>query len=75
MQYEVIPTPKFEKDLKKLGKKNRGIAEDIEPVLEDMERGNFKGDIIPMNLRDNNNVAIKIRIANASSQKGKSGRV
>ena len=75
MQYEVILTPKFEKDLKKLGKKNRGIAEDLEPVLEDMERGNFKGDIIPMNLRDNNNVAIKIRIANASSQKGKSRRI
>lgn len=38
MQYEVIPTPKFEKDLKKLGKKDRGIGEDLEPVLEDLEK-------------------------------------
>ena len=34
MQYEVIPTPKFEKDLKRLGKKDRGIGNDIEPILE-----------------------------------------
>ena len=37
MQYEVIPTPRFEKDLKKLGKKNRNIDDDLEPVLEDLE--------------------------------------
>lgn len=37
MQYEVIPTPKFEKDLKRLGKKNRNIGNDIEPVLEELE--------------------------------------
>lgn len=37
MQYEVIPTPKFEKDLKKLVKKDRGIGNDLEPVLEELE--------------------------------------
>lgn len=37
MQYEVIPTPRFEKDLKKLGKKNRDIGDDIEPILENLE--------------------------------------
>ena len=37
MQYEVIPTPKFEKDLKRLSKKNRDIGNDIEPILEDLE--------------------------------------
>lgn len=37
MQYKVIPTPRFEKDLKKLGKKNKNITDDLEPVLEDLE--------------------------------------
>lgn len=37
MQYEVISTPRFVKDLKRLGKKNRDIGEDIEPILENLE--------------------------------------
>lgn len=37
MQYEVIPTPRFEKDLKKLGKKNKNISDDLVPVLEELE--------------------------------------
>lgn len=73
MQYEVIPTPKFEKDLKRLGKKDRGIGNDIEPILEKLEMGNFQGDIIPMSLKDNNNIAIKIRVASTRRNIGKSG--
>lgn len=73
MQYEVIPTPKFEKDLKKLGKKNKDIVDDIEPVLENLEHGKFDGNIIQMHLKDNNNVAIKVRVANTGNNKGKSG--
>lgn len=73
MQYEVIPTPKFEKDLKKLGKKDRGIGDDIEPVLEGIERGEIHGKTIPMSLKDDNNMAIKIRVASTSRNMGKSG--
>lgn len=73
MQYEVIPTPKFAKDLKKLGKKDKGIGDDIEPILENLEEGKFQGDIIPMSLKDNNNMAIKIRVASTSRNMGKSG--
>ena len=73
MQYEVIPTPKFERDLKKLGRKDKGIGNDIEPVLEKLEEGDFQGDVIPMRLKDNNNMAIKIRIASTSRKIGKSG--
>lgn len=73
MQFEVIPTPKFEKDLKKLSKKNRHIDEDIEPVLEKLEQGDLQGKVIPMSLQDNNNIAIKIRVANAGNNAGKSG--
>lgn len=73
MQYNVIPTPKFEKDLKRIGKKDRGIRGDIEPVLEDLENGNFQGETIPMSLKDNNNVAIKIRVASTARKIGKSG--
>ena len=51
MQYEVIPTPKFEKDLKKIGKKDKGIADELEPILEDLEKGKMKGKVIPMSLK------------------------
>ena len=37
MQYKVIPTPRFEKDLKRLGKKDRGISADLRPILEELE--------------------------------------
>lgn len=73
MQYEVIPTPKFERDLKKLGRKDKGIGNDIKPVLEKLEEGDFQGDVIPMRLKDNNNMFIKIRIASTSRKIGKSG--
>lgn len=73
MQYEVIPTPKFEKDLKRLGKKNRDISEDIRPVLEELERGDFRNKTILMQVRDNNNIVMKIRIANIKGNRGKSG--
>lgn len=73
MQYEVIPTPRFEKDLKRLGKKNRNIGEDLKPVLEELENGDFKNKTVLMQVKDNNNVAIKIRVADISRNGGKSG--
>lgn len=41
MQYNVIPTPRFERDLKKLNKKNRNINCDIKPVLEELQERKF----------------------------------
>lgn len=74
MQFEVIPTPQFEKDLKKIAKKNRNVGNDIKPVLEDLEKGNFNGDVIKMQFEDSvNNIAVKIRVAPASQNVGKSG--
>ena len=73
MQYEVIPTPRFEKDLKRIGKKNRNISEDLKPVLEELENGDFKNKTVLMQVKDNDNVAIKIRVADVSSNRGKSG--
>lgn len=73
MQYEVIPTPRFEKDLKRLGKKNRNISDDIQPVLEELEKGDFHNKTILMQVKDNKNVAIKIRVADVSRNGGKSG--
>lgn len=73
MRYEVIPTPKFEKDLKRLGKKNRNIGEDLIPVLEELENGDFQNKTILMQVKDNDNIAIKIRVADISRHGGKSG--
>ena len=37
------------------------------------KNGKFNGDVIQMSLKDNNNIAIKIRIASLSRKIGKSG--
>ena len=37
------------------------------------KNGKFKGDVIPMHLQDDNNLAIKIRVASTSRNIGKSG--
>ena len=49
MQFEVIPTERFEEDvnyyLKK--KKFKHIVDDVEEVVKDLEKGNLVGDAIP----------------------------
>lgn len=73
VSYEVIPTDYFEAELKHYKKKYRSVTKDIRGVLEEIKSGNLVGDEIPnLNLVDGEHV-FKVRAANASSQKGKSG--
>ena len=49
MNYEVVPTPKFDKDIEFYIKKRkyRHIRADISPIIEELEKGNLVGDEIP----------------------------
>lgn len=73
MQYDVIPTVQFERDvqyyLKK--KKFKHILDDIEKVVEDLEEGNLIGDAIP-GLTFEDNETVKVRMANTDTKVGKS---
>lgn len=73
MQFEVIPTEQFEKDvqyyLKK--KKFKNVLDDIDEVVSELEKGNLIGDAIP-GLTFDDNVTIKVRMANTDTKVGKS---
>ncbi|MBF2018441.1 MAG: type II toxin-antitoxin system RelE/ParE family toxin [Rivularia sp. T60_A2020_040] len=64
---EVAPT--FNRNLRKLAKKYRSIRSDIQPIIEQLERGELPGDKIT----GTNYAVFKLRIRNSDIQKGKSG--
>lgn len=74
MQFEVIPTPKFQEDIKYYLKKRlfKHITEDVNLVIFEIKNGNLVGDEIPdLRLPQNENV-FKVRMANTDTKQGKS---
>lgn len=73
MQFEVIPTEQFEKDIQYYMKKRKfkNIMDDVEEVVSELEKGNLIGDAIP-GLTFEENETIKVRIANTDTKVGKS---
>ncbi|MEZ2237411.1 MAG: type II toxin-antitoxin system RelE/ParE family toxin [Oscillatoriales cyanobacterium] len=67
IQVEAAPT--FTKNLRNLAKKYRSIRDDIQPVIEQLERGELPGDQISGIGYD----VFKVRVRNSDIQKGKSG--
>ncbi|WP_338022334.1 type II toxin-antitoxin system RelE/ParE family toxin [Argonema antarcticum] len=67
IQVEAAPT--FNRNLRTLAKKYRSIRSDIQPLIEQLERGELPGDQIS-GIADE---VFKLRIRNSDIQKGKSG--
>jgi len=62
-------TPRFQRDLRTLGKRYRNIRKDIQPVIEQLQAGEFpECDRIPGMEYE----IFKVRIKNSDIQKGKS---
>lgn len=66
---QVEASPTFNRNLRSLAKKYRSIRNDIQPVIEQLEWGEFLGDKIPGIGYD----VFKLRVRNSDIQKGKSG--
>jgi len=66
MNFEVVYTDNFERELKRLAKKYPSIKNDLESLIDDLEENPSQGTSIG---RD----CYKIRLAIASKGKGKSG--
>jgi len=66
MSFEVIATELFERKLKRLSKKYKSLAQDLIPVIEELEENPTSGTPLGKD-------CFKIRIAIASKGKGKSG--
>ncbi|WP_449420200.1 type II toxin-antitoxin system RelE/ParE family toxin [Phormidium nigroviride] len=67
IQIEAAPT--FTRNLRNLAKKYRSIRDDIQPVIEQLERGELPGKQISGIDYD----VFKLRVRNSDVQKGKSG--
>ncbi|MBD2485805.1 type II toxin-antitoxin system RelE/ParE family toxin [Planktothrix sp. FACHB-1365] len=67
IQVEVSPT--FKRNIRTLAKKYRSIRNDIQPIIEQLERGELPGDQIP----EVGYAVFKLRVRNSDIQKGKSG--
>jgi len=63
-------TPEYKRNLRKLSKKYRQIRSDVQPIIEQLQGGNFIGDRIPG--MGEEYVILKLRIKNSNIQKGKS---
>ena len=61
-------TPEFKRNVRSLSKKHRHLRSDIQPLLEQLEKGEIVGDKIPGVKYS----VFKVRILNSDIQKGKS---
>ncbi len=63
-------TPEYRKNLKYLAKKYRNIRSDVQPVIEDLQKGVISGDRLVG--FDSGIYVYKLRVKNSNIQKGKS---
>lgn len=61
-------TSEFKRNLRVLSKKYRHIRSDIQPIIEQLQIGNFVGNRVPKA----NYVVFKVRVKNSNIEKGKS---
>lgn len=66
MNFEIIATQTFSRQLKVLGKRHRSLKSDISEFINSLKQNPLQGDEIAPNIR-------KIRLAITSKGKGKSG--
>ncbi len=64
-------TPQYQRNLRDLAKKYRRIRLDTQPIIEELQRGNFTGDRLAGMGEDY--LIFKVRVKNTDIQKGKSG--
>lgn len=76
MNYDVRVTERYKKDAKKYKKKYRNIANDLDTTIQEIKKGNLKGKVIPnIEMADNENNVIKVRVANSDIPCGERGRI
>lgn len=72
-KFLIIPTPRFEKDIKRLSKKFRKIHNDVDNIINQLEIGILLGEAVTGLTLSNNERVYKCRIPNTSNKRGKSG--
>ena len=68
-QIQLVFSDEFKTRLRTLLKRYRSIRNDLQPLLDELQSGNFIGDQIP----GTGYTVFKVRLKNSDIQKGKSG--
>jgi len=68
-QIQILFSEEFKTRLRTLIKRYRSIRTDLQPLLDELQSGNFMGDQIP----GTGYTVFKVRLKNSDIQKGKSG--
>ena len=68
-QVEILFADGFRSRLRTLAKRYRSIRSDLQPLLDELQSGNFPGD----RLTKTGSTVFKVRLKNSDIQKGKSG--
>ncbi len=67
MTYNIVTTNNFKKDVKHYRKKYKNITDDLDEVINKIKNGDLVGDVIPnIEMADNNNNIVKVRVANSN---------
>jgi mRNA-degrading endonuclease RelE of RelBE toxin-antitoxin system len=66
---QILVTPDFQGQLRKLAKRYRSIRTDLQPLFDNLQNGNYPGDQIA----GTTYTVFKVRVKNSDTQKGKSG--
>ena len=66
---EVFFTPEFKRNVRALAKKYHHIQSDVQPIIEQLQHGEFIGDQV----RGTGYAIFKVRIRNSDISRGKSG--
>lgn len=76
MIYDIRVTERYKKDAKQYKKKYKNIGDDLDKTIQEIRNGNLKGDVIPnIEMADNDNNVIKVRVANSDIPCGARGRI
>jgi mRNA-degrading endonuclease RelE of RelBE toxin-antitoxin system len=67
-QVQIFFSDEFQDRLRILAKRYRQIQSDLQPLLDDLQSGNFRGDQVP----GTGYTVFKVRLKNSDIQKGKS---
>jgi len=65
---QILASPDFKSQLRKLAKRYRSLRLDLQPLLDELQNGNFLGDQIS----GTNYATFKVRLKNSDIKKGKS---
>jgi len=66
---EIAFTPEFKRNLRALAKKYPNIRSDVQPIIEQIQHGDFVGDQV----QGTGYTIFKVRIRNSDVSRGKSG--